>query len=204
MKIKYFLATLICFAAFTGFSQTTTVSGSIVNFMDEPITNFEVILSIGSSNWSTVTNAAGEFQFDNVPVTDEPVQINPNQSVNPFNGVSTFDVVMGLRHILGKSLFDRPDQYIAMDVNKSGTITLLDLLYLRQLIVGIIVEFPNNSSWRLIEKKQFDTLEIVNRVEADYIDNFSNSFSLQAEVPLIIDFLAVKIGDANGTALNNN
>jgi hypothetical protein len=88
---------------------------------------------------------------------------------------------------------------IAADVNKSGTITTFDMVELRKLILFINTEFQNNTSWRF--------------VEADYVfPNASNPFaSFFPEVSnfngltagAIANYVGVKIGDVNGSAVPN-
>lgn len=76
--------------------------------------------------------------------------ITPTKTSDPLNGVSTFDLIQIHKHILNIKTFDSPYQYIAADINRSGTITTLDLIQLRKVILGIDANFANNSSWRFI------------------------------------------------------
>ena len=65
--------------------------------------------------------------------------------------MSTFDLVLISKHILGINTFDSPYKHIAADVNQSGSITAFDLVQLRQLILNITTEFSNNDSWRFVD-----------------------------------------------------
>jgi len=89
---------------------------------------------------------------------------------------------------------------IAADANKSNSVTTFDLVQLRKLILFIDTEFPNNTSWRFVDK--------------DYVfPNPSNPWT--AVFPEVIsinnitanqlatDFVAIKIGDVNGSAQPN-
>ncbi|MEZ4948059.1 MAG: T9SS type A sorting domain-containing protein [Saprospiraceae bacterium] len=67
---------------------------------------------------------------------------------DPLNGVSTFDIVLIAKHILGREFIDSPEKMIAADVNKSGTITVLDIVEIRKMILGKQIGFSNNHSWR--------------------------------------------------------
>ena len=95
------------------------------------------------------TAADGQYQFV-LPMGGD-YTITPEKDMNPLNGVSTFDLVLISKHILGITQFDTPYKYIAADVNKSGSITAFDMVQLRQLILNITSEFPNNDSWRFVE-----------------------------------------------------
>ncbi len=100
---------------------------------------------------------------------------------NPLNGVTTFDLVLISKHILGIDLFYSPYQSIAADVNSSGTITALDLATIRSLILHISDEFPNGKSW------VYDPPFIV-------IEQYEESY----------EFIGIKLGDVNGSANPND
>jgi hypothetical protein len=70
---------------------------------------------------------------------------------NPKNGVTTYDVALISRHILGIQEFTEPFTLLAADVDNSGEIDALDMIYIRKLILNIIPTFPNNvNSWRFV------------------------------------------------------
>jgi hypothetical protein len=83
---------------------------------------------------------------------------------------------------------------IAADINRSGSISTLDLIQLRKLILNVTDRFPNNTSWRFVRDgfnfpnplNPWSTVfpEIVN------INNLNaNSFG---------NFVGIKIGDVSG------
>ena len=55
---------------------------------------------------------------------------------DPKNGVSTKDLVMIQKHLLGIELLVDPHDFIAADINNDGKISARDLLELRKLILG--------------------------------------------------------------------
>ena len=125
--------------------------------------------------------------------------ITPEKNVNPLNGVSTFDLVLISKHILGIQSFDSPYKYIAADINNSGSITAFDMVQLRQLILNITTEFPNNTSWRFVDAAhQFGTAPL-----ADNFNEFISINDLAADM-INIDFVGVKVGDVNGNAQPNS
>ncbi|MEQ1746242.1 MAG: T9SS type A sorting domain-containing protein [Saprospiraceae bacterium] len=71
---------------------------------------------------------------------------------DPYNGVSTFDIVRINRHLLGLEPFTNPYQMIAADVNNSASITSFDMIRIRQLILGLITEFHPGVNWRYVPK----------------------------------------------------
>jgi hypothetical protein len=126
--------------------------------------------------------------------------ITPQLDANPLNGVSTFDLVLMSKHILGLQTLDSPYKVLAADVNNDGRVTALDAIALRRVILNIDTKFPNNTSWRF--------------VDADYV--FSNTLDPWAdEFPEVInindlagaiqdaDFVAIKVGDISLDAKAN-
>jgi large repetitive protein len=72
--------------------------------------------------------------------------------VNPSNGVTTWDLVLISRHILGIQTLGSPYKIIAADANKSNSVTTLDMVHIRKVILQIEPGFPNNTSWRFVDK----------------------------------------------------
>lgn len=52
-------------------------------------------------------------------------------------GISTFDLVLISKHILGITPLENPFQLIAADENNSGSVTSFDILEIRKLLLGI-------------------------------------------------------------------
>ena len=78
-----------------------------------------------------MTSSNGTYRFDLNMGAD--YIIKPYNNQNPLNGVSTFDLVLITKHILGVQPFDSPYQYIAGDANKSNSVTAFDIVVLRKL-----------------------------------------------------------------------
>ncbi|MFN0215655.1 MAG: dockerin type I domain-containing protein [Saprospiraceae bacterium] len=84
------------------------------------------------------------------PVTGYNYDILPSRNNDPLNGVTTYDLVLISKHILGLEPFDSPLKMIAADVNMDGKVTTYDIFIARKLILGIITELPHAKSWRFI------------------------------------------------------
>jgi hypothetical protein len=87
------------------------------------------------------------------PITGN-ITITPIKDTDPLNGVSTFDMLLISKHILGNIPLSTPYKIIAADVNKSGTVTTYDIVETRKLILGIYNSFPGNTSWRFVNAAQ--------------------------------------------------
>jgi hypothetical protein len=116
---------------------------------------------------------------------------------NPLNGVSTFDLLLISRHILGVQALDAPWKWIAADANKNGSITTFDLVEFRKLILGIYTKLPANTSWRFFPA---DCVLPPNPFSTFCPPEYSFVTSPLWQLPAEVTFNAVKIGDVNGSA----
>mgnify|MGYP000727113042 CR=1 FL=1 len=76
------------------------------------------------------------------------------------------DLVLISKHILNVERLDSPYKMIAADVNNSQTITTLDLIQLRKLILGKIDKLPESSSWRFFDKMSNQEQYAIDAMEA--------------------------------------
>jgi len=144
-----------------------------------------------------MTDEYGVFQLDSIP-TGKDYTIFPERNYDHINGISTFDLVIINRHILGLQLIDSPYKLIAADINRSGTITAFDLVILRKLILRLITDFPNNTSWRFI-KRDFTFDDPTNPLK-EYFPEVYTIDDAPGKDMNIGGFIAVKIGDLNTSA----
>jgi hypothetical protein len=174
-----------------------TIAGVIMTEGSESVEGVEVNLS-GSTAMSFTTNNNGSFSFSDLAIGGD-YSVTPFMNANPLNGVSTFDLVLMSKHILGVQLLDSPYKMIAADVNNSASISTLDLIHLRKLILNIDTEFSSNTSWRFVPAG-YDFPVSTNPWFNEFpeVENFNN---LAADATA--DFVGVKIGDVNGSAAAN-
>ena len=128
-----------------------TVQGTIVTEDNRGVNNVSVFLErqnpLGSN--LTYTDPSGLFKF-NSAIAGIDYTVRPEKNTGFLNGVSTQDILMIQRHILGQQRFDTPYKYIAADANNSQTITAADIVEIRKLILGKIAGYTNNQSWRFV------------------------------------------------------
>lgn len=172
------------------------VAGMVQTEFNEEVEQISVGLEsmIDKSMKYDNTNINGQFVFHNNE-SYQDYQVSVISGDDYLNGVTTLDLVLMQRHILGLQPIESPYQIVASDVNNSEDITAIDLIELRKLILGVYDELPNNNSWRYIDKNQ------------TYTDNHNpwplkesiDIYDLESDV-MGNDFVAVKIGDVNGSA----
>ncbi|MCW5923957.1 MAG: hypothetical protein KIS77_16565 [Saprospiraceae bacterium] len=126
------------------------------------------------------------------------VVITPTKNGDPLNGVTTFDLVLISRHILGLEVLDSPYKMIAADANMSNSITTFDVVEIRKLILGIYSEFPNNTAWRFVDAA-YDFPNPANPFQNTPFPESRTGFDAQGGDKA--SFVAVKVGDVNHTAM---
>jgi SdrD B-like domain/GEVED domain len=142
----------------------------------------------------------GLFNVSNsVPIAAD-MTISPAKDDNPLNGVTTYDLVLISKHILGIEPLSSPYKMIAADANKSNSITTFDIVELRKLILGIYQELPANTSWRFVDKS-FSFPNAANPFQTQFPENISVAQAMTHQFGE--DFVGVKIGDVNNTVVAN-
>lgn len=140
-----------------------------------PVKDIRVNLKNETTGWtySQKTEGDGSFavypgKFSNlVQVTVKPLTSHPNignifndptsipTNYNPIEGVSTQDIIDIGKHILSMEMLEPPYEYIAADVNLSGSITTFDMALIRRVILGIDPDFPMGT-WHFVPEHYLD------------------------------------------------
>jgi hypothetical protein len=182
-----------------GQSAPGSIAGVINTEESEPVENVNVQLS-GQTSQNRLTSEQGLYSFNNLQ-TGYDYTVTPSLDANPLNGVSTFDIILITKHILGVESLNSPYKMIAADVNNSKSITTLDLIQLRKLILSIDTHFANNTSWRFV-----DAAFVFPDPQNPWATEFPEVHNINdLEVALNnVNFVAVKIGDINGNAITSS
>lgn len=180
-------------------SVFTRITGQNCNFDS---VNYQIPDSVGWGYfWESWTPGSWMNYGSFVPSAGYTFDIIPYQNLDPLNGVTTYDLSLISRHILGTAPLDSPYKIIAADINQDGKVTTFDVLLLRKLILGITTELPNGKSWRFLpENFQFPNPN----------NPFAAGFPEKITVPNTFEyssgnyrFIGIKIGDLNFSANPN-
>jgi len=185
----------------TGGGSFASIAGRIMDEEGDDVeeVSVEVISDAGFYN-PFITAGNGNYIFNSLPMYGN-YTVEPTKDVDPLNGVTTFDLVLITKHILGTETLDSPYKMIAADINNDGKVTTADVIEGRRLILYIITDFTANTSWRFIDA-EFNF--------PDNADPFTTTFpeilsidDLEDDM-MIGDFVAVKVGDVNSNAIPNS
>ena len=140
------------------------------------------------------TNADGGYYFGSLPMNNS-YKISARRDDNPLNGVSTLDLVLIQKHILGAEPLNSPYKMIAADVDGNNAVTAIDLLELRKLILGIYEKLPNIESWKFVPKSYTFT-------DPASPWGYPVEESIQdLQSDMVKDFVGIKMGDVNNTTI---
>ncbi|MBK8505309.1 MAG: DUF11 domain-containing protein [Saprospiraceae bacterium] len=123
-------------------------------------------------------DAHGQYGF--ITKKGSEIEIKPMKDGDDQAGVSTADLILIQKHLLGKEELSVYGERSA-DVNEDGRISALDLVTIRKLILGIMSEYPSSDSWRFYEQESQEQIYHIP--------------SLQEVMEL--DWIGVKFGDVN-------
>ncbi len=180
-------------------ANTAMIAGTITTEMGE---NVEAVMVIeNEEEMESQTGDDGYFAFEEVE-TGASYSLTPSLNTNIKNGLSTFDLILITKHILGNQLLDSPYKIIAADIDASGSISTFDLIKLRKIILGVDETMPNgNTSWRFIPS-DYTFTDPTN----PFLDDFPSSLNINDlnDNEMEADFIAIKVGDVNLTAVPNS
>ncbi len=173
--------------------QVQTTDGEFVDF-----TEMSIVANLPEYPKSKINNIDGSYAFSSNPVgLDYSITAKKEDTYN--NGVSTLDLLLIQRHILGINHFTNPHHVIASDVNGSQSVTGSDLVVLRQRVLGTV---PNDvmvdDSWVFAVENQ------------NFVDTL-NPWPYKSELSLLTlnedamteNFIGIKIGDVSGDVVAN-
>ncbi|RME93327.1 MAG: T9SS C-terminal target domain-containing protein [Bacteroidetes bacterium] len=171
------------------------IHGDIYTQSAAPVEGVEVKLT-STIVQSMMTEEVGVYEFYDLTMMDR-YEIKPFKNDDTPNGITTLDMILMQRHILGSRVITDPYLLIAADVNNSGSISLLDMIQLQKIILGEISVFANNTSWRFIP-----TSFVFPEPDNPWATEFPESLIVDSLTTCLYDqdFMAIKVGDLNGSA----
>lgn len=176
-----------------------TVAGKMETEQGTPIVNKLVGLT-GNINNATSSQNNGAFAFEALP-TGENYTLRPTHTAQAGEGVSTLDIIIIQKHILGLNSLSSPYKMIAADVNRSGTITSLDVIAIRRVILNLDTHFPNgNDTWCFVPS-QYEFIDPTNPLQEEFPEEITIT-NLSVDL-MLNDFVGVKLGDVNGSNTGN-
>jgi hypothetical protein len=169
----------------------STLAGKLENISGEGISKVNIKIDAPISEFPKYNTVDMKYAYSEL--INNTYMITPSKVDDYTNGVSTLDLVLIQRHILGLSKLTQAEMMIAADANNDGKINVSDLLELRRLIIGMTVKLSNNDSWRFVPMAyELDAVNPYNAPKSIKVDLTSNMMDA--------DFRGIKIGDVSNDA----
>ncbi len=180
-----------------GLGNKVNIKGQVYTEEKVKISDTKVSIDGGETDDYLMTNVDGQYYFTDLAKYNN-YELLPVKDTDHSQGITTLDLVLIQRHILGIKQLDSPYKMIAADVNNSHNITAADLVELRKLILGVQSKFSKNTSWRFVDATYAFSDNSNPWPFAERLNYEELSTSMEHS-----DFIAVKIGDVNGTVSQN-
>jgi hypothetical protein len=125
-------------------------------------------------------------------------KIVPSRKTNRKNGLTTLDIAIIARSVLGTdtTISNNPYKMVAADLNGDGSIDGVDMLLLRRFIVNIDTQFRFVPHWAFIPKTY--TLPAVPPRLSEIIQSYYVNPNALGN-PYTFQFWAIKMGDVNNS-----
>ena len=150
---------------------------------------------------SESTSGSPSGAYENNVNRSGTYEIRPSRDTDPLCGVTTFDIILIRSHLLNRIPFDTYFELWAADVNGSGSISTIDIILLRRVLLGIDTEFPL-PSWVFIPEAFHTTLpQPIDGNEAFPYDETIEVVDVDANLSGQ-NFYGIKVGDVNNTCTN--
>lgn len=175
----YILNIALLLFPFITFAQHT-ISGQITS--PEALAICDVLVELKDANGLTVSsdysNSDGTFMFDNQATGDYSLHFGKDDSV--FNGISTLDMVLTSKSILGIVPLNTYGTWAA-DLNGDGAVSTMDIILMRRIILNIDSNL-DLELWAFDEANTFPP---------------NNEISISLTQDVDVDIIGVKRGDVN-------
>ncbi|MEL6274125.1 MAG: hypothetical protein AAFU03_03325, partial [Bacteroidota bacterium] len=162
-----------------------TIAGRVRNAQNAFLPG--VTMSVEQTGQSSMSSTTGRFQF--LVPGGNAYTVHAYKNDDTREGLSTIDMVILQRHIIGTEIITDPYLLVAADINGDGSYSVQDMLQLQSTVLGAFEMFPSNTSWRFVpsdwngDGPAPDMIQLGN-LESCAFDN---------------DLVGIKIGDLNGS-----
>jgi thiol-disulfide isomerase/thioredoxin len=139
------------------------------------------------------TGSNGTFFFEHTGVLPAGTTLTPMMDAETIEGVTTFDLLLMMRRILGLDPYLNDLQRIQADVNNDGVVNIIDVTEMRKLILGIYEDFPGSTALK------FGTTQPVLDENSNEVPLSPSIIVRDGETDYSADFYMIKTGDLNNS-----
>ncbi len=180
----------------TGSALVASIDGHIQTEMGAGVPGVNVLLT-GDETDSMTTFTNGSYYFEVRLGGSYTITPSKSNDVVTNNGITSVDVLLTRRHILGIAPLGSPYKIIAAaECNAAGDtlVSTADILLTRQLILGSANSYPTNRLWQFIPS-DYVFPDATNPFPFPTTRTYTNITTNQTGQ----DFIGIKLGDVNGS-----
>ena len=166
------------------------LTGTVLAYKNDlPVSEFQIKLTHDEGTYTAITDFDGNY---NVTYPNTDFTVEAYKEKEPLEGITTLDLVIIQKYLIGLKNITDPYCIIAADLNLDGRITAVDILQLRKWILGINKYYK---SWIGIKKGYVfqDPLDPFKELDKAKKYVFLNKDLIGSD--LRADFTGVKIGE---------
>jgi len=182
---------------------STTISGLVEKIPDtKGVPGVEITADGQISSISSVeSNSNGNYSIPNF-IPCDIVDLETKKTEGNGCGLTSFDITLLSDHILLVDLFDEEYQYIAADANNSGTISTLDNVAIRAVILG--TQSSLSKPWVVLAKPNYDSLSIPSQHLT--VPNYSETYQTNTlfSGTFVQGIFGIKVGDVNAAGCDQD
>lgn len=180
----------------SGTPATVTIAGAVMNEAGLPVNGVSLDLTGDQTN-SMTSGTDGLYNFDVANGSSCVIAPSKNNDVSTNNGVSTLDIILMQRHILGVQNLGSAYKVIAADVNRSESVSTLDIVYTRAMILQTSTSFPGGDLWTFVNS-DYVFPDAMNPFPYEHTRSYSSASEAGDQ-----NFVGIKLGDVNNSWNNN-
>jgi formylglycine-generating enzyme required for sulfatase activity len=175
--------------------KSTLLSGDVQYYAgtSNAVAGVSILSTSDGSSRRALSGANGRYLVDGWGNGSFSLTPSLETDIPVANGVTTADIALLRRHILGITPLDSAHKVLAGDVNGSSSVTTADITLIRRLILGISTNFTGGL-WRFVPSD-----EVFTNALSPWTARRSRSYATAPSVMTGHDFKAIKLGDVNGS-----
>jgi hypothetical protein len=175
-------------------SVTLSVAGTVRAESNAPVNTVSLTATGGSATQNYTTTSNGTYSFTLGQSGNYTVSAAKSNDVTANNGVTTLDIALIRRHILGIQALGSPYKLLAADVDASNAVSTADISQIRSLVLTTTNSF-GGQQWKFVPGSHVFA-NPANPFPAPAatltLNGLTNSLTSQ-------DFVGIKLGDVNNT-----
>jgi len=177
------------------------IAGTVISEGGTSIGGVSMRLSGTNLESNAESDENGYYRFDAIRVgEDYTIGADLDIYINHSQGVSTFDLVLITRHILGLQPIQSAYRRLAADANADENISVQDIIAIRRLILGLDDTYSDNTAYRFVDASFiFPVLDNPWATTFPEVVNVNNLYGNVTDA----DFIGVMVGDVSGNGMDN-